>query len=127
MFGRAMADRHGVGIIVSATTRAQVDDVVYRELDRVRVKGKDEPVAIYEPLGVRGEVDAAELEELALWDAALQRYRAQQWEAAAAQLYNLSRRNPQRALYALYAKRVAHYREHPPGDAWDGVTTFETK
>ena len=119
--------QYGVGIIVSATTRAQVDDIVYRELDRVRVKGKDEPVAIYEPLGGRDEIDAAELEELAFWDAALQLYRSQQWEAAAGQLYNLSRRNPQRALYALYIKRVAHYREHPPGDAWDGVTTFETK
>ena len=119
--------QYGVGIIVSATTRAQVDDVVYRELDRVRVKGKDEPVAIYEPFGVCGEIDAAELEELALWDEALSLYRAQQWEAAAGRLYNLSQRNPQRTLYALYAQRIAHYREHPPGDAWDGVTTFETK
>ena len=50
--------QYGVGIIVGETTRALLkEDVVFRELDRVRVKGKAEPVGIYEPLGLVGDVD----------------------------------------------------------------------
>jgi adenylate cyclase len=30
-------------------------------------------------------------------------------------------------LYALYLQRIEHYRQHPPGEGWDGVTVFETK
>lgn len=119
--------QYGVGIIVSDSTRALVKDMVYRELDRVRVKGKDEPVGIYEPLGVATDIDKALQDELKLWQQALRLYRQQDWDQAELQLYNLSRMSPERALYQVYTKRIAHYRANPPGEAWDGVTTFETK
>lgn len=119
--------QYGVGIIVSDATRALVKDLVYRELDRVRVKGKDEPVGIFEPLGEEGQIDEAERNELELWHQALASYRRQDWEQAQRQLDQLARSSPQRALYPLYVKRVAYCRANPPGEAWDGVTTFETK
>ena len=119
--------QYGVGIIVSETTRAQVKDVLYRELDRVRVKGKEEPVAIFEPLGLAAEVDKGRQDELKLWNQALRYYRQQEWDQAELQLINLQRLSPQCYLYQLYAKRVEHCRSHPPGEGWDGVTTFETK
>ena len=123
----SITKQYAVGIIVSETTRAQVKDLVYRELDRVRVKGKDEPVGIFEPLGVSAEVDKATHDELKLWNQALRLYRAQDWDQAELQLYNLSRMSPDRYLYQLYTKRIALHRANPPGDGWDGVTTFETK
>ncbi|MBF0506377.1 MAG: adenylate/guanylate cyclase domain-containing response regulator [Nitrospirae bacterium] len=46
----------GVEIIVGEGTRNAVDDMVFRELDLIRVKGKEQPVAIYELLGKRGRV-----------------------------------------------------------------------
>ncbi len=119
--------QYGVGILVGETTREQVPDVVFRELDRVRVKGKDAPVAIYEPLGPAGELDRATLDALKLWQQALRAYRAQAWDEADVHLYNLLREAPDCRLYRLYAERVAHCRQHPPGEGWDGVTTFETK
>lgn len=119
--------QYGVGIIVSDSTRALVKDLVYRELDRVRVKGKDEPVGIFEPLGAAKDIDKAVLDELKLWNQTLRLYRQQDWDQAELQLYNLSRMSPERALYPVYTKRIAHYRVNPPGEAWDGVTTFETK
>ncbi|HET7776846.1 MAG TPA: adenylate/guanylate cyclase domain-containing protein, partial [Azospira sp.] len=90
-------------------------------------KGKDEPVAIYEPLGLAGSVPQAVLDELKLWQQALRCYRAQEWDQAELQLMNLSRLNAESRLYHLYAERIAHLRQHPPGDGWDGVTNFETK
>jgi adenylate cyclase len=123
----SITKQYGVGIIVSETTRALVKDIVYRELDRVRVKGKDEPVGIFEPLGTPAELDKATNDELKLWSQALRLYRAQDWDQAELQLYNLSRMSPDRYLYPLYTKRIAHHRANPPGESWDGVTTFETK
>jgi len=119
--------QYGVGIIVGETTRAAIKDGVFRELDRVRVKGKDEPVAIFEPLGFTGCVAKEVLEEMRLWHQVLRLYRAQDWDQAELQLMNLSRLNPDAKLYSMYAERIAHLRQHPPGDGWDGVTTFETK
>ena len=119
--------QYGVGIIVGETTRELVKDAVFRELDRVCVKGKDAPVAIYEPLGFTGELAKESLEALKLWQQALRYYRAQDWDQADVQLYNLSRLEPACYLYRMYAKRIAHYRQSPPGEGWDGVATFETK
>ncbi len=122
-----LTKQYGVGIIVGEATRAAVRDGVFRELDRVRVKGKDEPVAIYEPLGLVGSVPQALLDELKLWQQALRCYRAQEWDQAELQLMNLVRLNGDCRLYQLYGERVAHLRQQAPGDGWDGVTTFETK
>ena len=119
--------QYGVGIIVSEATRALVGNMVYRELDRVRVKGKGEPVAIFEPLGVVGEVSQADLDELTLWHQALRLYREQDWDQAELLLDQLSRISAQCVLYQVYAKRIVHYRANPPEAAWDGVTTFATK
>jgi adenylate cyclase len=119
--------QYGVGIIVGENTRAAVPDFIYRELDHVRVKGKDKPVAIYEPLGPAGQVGQAVLEELKLFHQALQMYRKQDWDQTELQLYNLQRMNPECKLYQVYAERVAYFRKNPPGADWDGVFVFQTK
>jgi adenylate cyclase len=118
---------YGVGIAVGAATRLQAPEFAYRELDLVRVKGKNEPVAIFEPLGKPAGLPPGTLEELAQWEAALARVRAQDWDAAEAAIGTLAARHPQRGLYPLYLERIAHYRAHPPGPGWDGVTSFDTK
>jgi len=119
---------YGAAVIVGESTRdLTTHDFVFRELDRVRVKGKLEPVAIYEPLGVAGEVDKRTLDELKLFNQAVKLYRAQDWDMAELQLINLLKLSPSSRLYQLYLDRVVHYREHPPGRDWDGAFTFEHK
>jgi adenylate cyclase len=118
---------YGVGICVGVATRLAAPEFVYRELDLVRVKGKNEPVAIYEPVGSSTEVPQAVLDEIAEWEAALALVRAQRWDEAQQRIEALQAAHPQRGLYRLYLGRIAHYRVHPPGAGWDGVTTFETK
>jgi adenylate cyclase len=118
---------YGVGIAVGAATRLAAPEFVYRELDLVRVKGKNEPVAIYEPLGKPAELAPAVMDELAQWDAALALVRAQSWDAAQAALEALAAAHPARGLYSLYLERIHHHRAHPPGRDWDGVTSFDTK
>jgi adenylate cyclase len=119
--------QYGVGILVGEETRKAVKDIVFREVDRVQVKGKDEPVAIYEPLSPEGEVGKAVLEEVKLWNQALRHYRAQEWDQTEVALLNLSRMAPGCGLYAKYMERVAHLRKAPPEPDWKGVWKFETK
>ncbi|MCF8151689.1 MAG: adenylate/guanylate cyclase domain-containing protein [Sulfuritalea sp.] len=119
--------QYGVGMIVGETTRELLKkQFVFRELDRVRVKGKADPVGIYEPLGEEGKVSREDMEEIKLWNQALRAYRGQDWDQAELTLMNLQRIKP-RYLYDLYVKRVEHLRKEPPGENWDGVTVFETK
>jgi adenylate cyclase len=118
---------YGVGIAVGEATRLAAPEFVYRELDLVRVKGKNEPVAIFEPLGKPAELPAAVLDELRAWDEALALVRVLDWDAAAERIARLHGAHPDRVLYALYLERIAVWRARPPGEHWDGVTTFATK
>ena len=122
-----LTKQYGVGILVAETTRKVVLDVVFREIDRVRVKGKDDPVVIFEPVGYEGKVAKADLDEIKLWNQVLKLYRAQDWDQAELQLFNLKKISPHRYLYDLYARRIEEYRKKPPSADWGGVTTFETK
>src|SRR5438876_6992099 len=62
---------YGVGILVGEATRNAVADVVFREVDRIKVTGKHEAVTIYEPIGLESEVDKDAHDELKLWNQAL--------------------------------------------------------
>lgn len=117
---------YGVEMIVGEGTKNTVTDFAYRELDRVRVKGKDEPVAIYEPIGPAAELDKAVQDELKLFQQTLKFYRAQGWDKTEMQLLNLQRMS-QHKLYELYAERVQYFRANPPGSDWDGVFVFTHK
>jgi adenylate cyclase len=118
---------YGVGILVSEGTRKACPDIVFREIDLVRVKGKDRPVAIYEPLGLDVNVPKAKIDEIKLFNQFLKLYRTQDWDQAEVQLLNLQRMDPNSYLYRSYADRVAHYRANPPGPNWDGVWVFTHK
>ena len=118
---------YGAGIVVGAATRAAAPGFAWRELDLVRVKGKLEPVAIFEPLGLEGGLGAAARAELERWHEVLALVRAQQWQAAHDALAPLAAAAPHASLYSLYLERIAHYRLQPPGPGWDGVTNFDSK
>jgi adenylate cyclase len=119
---------YGVEVICSEFTRAAgPGDWSYRELDQVRVKGKEQPVAIYEPLGPKAALDATLRQELARHRGALQAYRARQWDTAEAEFFSLSRGPNPHPVYTMFLDRIAHYHKNPPGPQWDGVWTFTTK
>ena len=118
---------YGVTMVVSESTRRQVPDYVWQELDRVRVKGKDEAVSIYWPVGPIGQLTPAQEDELARWTAFLDAYRAQNWAQCDIQMLELTRMNADKPLYQLYAARLNSSRQQPFDTAWDGTSNFETK
>jgi len=119
--------QYGVSFIVSQATAEEAGRYVYRELDRVRVKGKAEPVTILEPLGLEEEVTPEQVERARSFQHFLFLYRSQSWDQAEEMLRRLQQDEPDAYLYKLYRDRIEHFRENPPGPDWDGVFTYETK
>lgn len=118
-----LTKNYGVDIIVSEYVKALTPDMLYCELDSVRVKGKDVAVTIYEPLGKIGQVNAAQLQQLDLYNEALKSYKRQDWIAAA----KLFKQLPDNTLHALYLTRIEQFKQTPPTANWDGIFNYETK
>lgn len=115
-----LTKQYGVDIIVSTRTAELVPEFAFRELDLVRVKGKTEPVAIYEPLGLADELDTQAAQDLEDYASALHAYRHGDFGVAEQKFTKLKERGPE-PLYTVYLDRIGAFRRQPPADDWDGV------
>ena len=122
-----LSKTYGVDIVVSESTRQLARDFAWQELDKVRVKGKDNAVAIFWPVAPLNQMAPNNTAELKTWAMALKAYRMQDWDQCDVQLLNLQHINANKYLYQLYAERVASMRLLPFDPEWDGVTNFQTK
>lgn len=118
---------YGVEIVASESTRVQAPGFVWQELDRVRVKGKEDAVAIFCPAGEPSTVTAEQAAWLARWHQALTSLRAQDWPACDAQLAALRAAVPGNPLLTWYGERLAQLRVVAYQPNWDGATRFDTK
>ena len=118
---------YGVDIIASQATHDHAAAFVWQELDKVRVKGREQPVTIYRPLAPIGTNGTLASSDLATWEALLRSYRAQDWPQSERALADLLRTDSDNVLYHLYANRVASRKRLPPDLGWDGTTDIETK
>ncbi|MCI3952936.1 MAG: adenylate and Guanylate cyclase catalytic domain protein [Burkholderiales bacterium] len=123
----SITKEYGTDIIVGENTREAVSDIVFRELDRVRVKGKDVAVTIFQPVGREGEVEQSTLEVIERFQRGLQLYREQNWDAAERQFAALTEIESEKRACQIFLQRIAILRANPPGTGWDGAFTFETK
>lgn len=115
---------YGVAVVVSAAVRGRSTGVVFRELDLVRVVGKQEPVAIFEAVGLAGDADAAQRQAgLDAHARALAAYRARAFAQAREGFAALA----QDAVTRRYIARCDRHLQAPPDAAWDGVETFTEK
>jgi len=119
---------YGTNIIISEYTYREVkDQLVVRELDLVRVKGKYEPVRIYELIGRIGEVPPATLTFIEHFERGLTLYRQQAWGQAIAQFHDVLNLSADDKPSRLYIQRSEAYQLESPADNWDGVYTMKTK
>ncbi|HXZ34889.1 MAG TPA: CHASE2 domain-containing protein [Thermodesulfobacteriota bacterium] len=119
---------YGTNIIVSQTTLEKVqEEFIARELDLVRVKGKGQPVKIFELLSL---VKTASTDQRALADgfhAALAEYRKRNWDKAREAFQKVLAQFPHDGPAKLYLERSETLSKNPPPADWDGVYTMTTK
>lgn len=122
----SLTKQYGVDILVSEDTRTGQDNFVFKELDLVRVKGKAQPVKVYELVCRSTAANATLLQEISEFEEVLTHYRQQRWKEALSLLDKLSAQ--QRLLVLdLYRERIAFFKDCPPDTNWDGVFTYKEK
>ncbi|MGK7890409.1 MAG: GAF domain-containing protein [Leptolyngbyaceae cyanobacterium] len=126
-------DRHGCDIIFSEDTLQLLDsdhrDLLYfRELDRIRVKGKQCPVTIYELLGDRTTpLDATTNEFLGWYGQGRTAYNQGQFATALTAFEQAHQLRPKDQATLIHIERIQGYLLSPPPQPWDGVHTMTTK
>jgi len=121
-----LTKQYGVDMIVSNGTASQLPEFAFRELDLVRVKGKNEPVAIFEPLGPADALSDEQKRALRDFSDAISAYRRKDWDTAQGLLMKLRQHNEE-LLYNAYLDRIEQFRREPPPAEWDGVFEHLTK
>ena len=99
-----------------------------RELDRVRVKGKNEPVKLYELHSKKSDVSEQVKESSQIYEEAFKLYLATNWEAAIKKFQESARaRKKQDKAVDLLIDRCNYYMISPVANNWDGVFTRKHK
>ena len=123
-----LTKEYGVGVLIGESTRNLLpSEWAFREVDLVVVKGRTEPVAIYEPMGPKDQLDPGLRQDLARHRGAMQLYRAQKWDEAELEFFNLQQSSRPHRIYEIFIERIMFLRENPPGKNWNGAFTFTHK
>ena len=113
------AKYYGVTYLVGENTYQLTSTLCgYRELDKIRVVGKQLPVTIYEPQAGSYALTTAQLER---FHSALVLYRARKWSEAQIAFSDLLAELPEDKPCKIYIERCAFFVENPPPADWDGV------
>lgn len=119
---------YGTSIIISQNTYEECGDVFeVRELDSIRVVGKEQAVVIYELLGLKGEVGGGRKKILELYAEGLAMYKKQKWDEAINIFGRIFEEDPDDGPTLNYLERCLDYRINPPGPDWSGVHVMRTK
>jgi len=118
--------QYGVGILATETTVMADPEHAFMKVDAVQVKGKETPVVIYEPIGMKSALPEPVRLDAESFETAFAAYQKQDWDTAGKILTELNARTP-RPLYEIYLERIAHFRDAPPPANWDGVFVYTTK
>ncbi|MDZ7816740.1 MAG: CHASE2 domain-containing protein [Planctomycetota bacterium] len=119
--------QYGTDIIASGATVDESTGFVFRELDRVRVPGKDEAVTIYELVGRKDEVGEDMLECKKIFEGALGLYRQCDFRAALEKFAECANKLSADEPSRLYIRRCREFIAAPPEDDWDAVSDIEVK
>lgn len=121
--------QYGAHILISENTCNKLHGAYRtREIDRVVVKGKTEPVAIYEILDYHtSETFPHIMDTVGLFGEGLAMYRNADWDSAIRLFGRVLQGNPNDKLSQIYLERCDYLKSNPPDGEWDGVWIMESK
>lgn len=113
------AKYYGVAFLVGEDTYRRTREICrYREVDKIRVVGKQLPVTIYEPLEGISLLDAATAGH---FETALALYRMRKWAEALVAFNAVLNIAPEDKPSKIYVDRCGYFMQSPPAADWDGV------
>jgi adenylate cyclase len=116
---------YGLTLLVSEFTRDQATDYAFLLVDKVKVKGKDQPVTIYTPLPPDIEQSMAEIDHQ--YTQAIRHYFDRKFSEALPIFESIKPEFRHPILAQLYVKRCQHFIEKPPSSDWDGSFIHTSK
>jgi adenylate cyclase len=132
------ARSYGAGTLVTEATKNAAelagDRCVFRFLDRIVVKGRSQPVPIFEILGLKDTISPAARECASAFAEGMEKYLRQDWDGAVAAFERSAKLEPRQPDQfteinpsLLYVQRCGVMKLHPPAKDWDGVFVMKTK
>lgn len=119
---------YGTYTLIGERTRQEAgEDIICREIDAIRLMGRTEAVAIYEPLGLQGEVDDGVLQIINAYEKGLAAYRQLDWTAAAVFFKQAVEISPEDGPSKTLLARCQAYQNAPPPADWDGAFVMTSK
>lgn len=118
---------YGVDILVTEATQRHQTKFVFRQLDRVKVKGKETGIEIYELICARTALTDELTQELEIFHQALADYFSQRWNEAETRMNTLHEKHPHKKIYRIYLDRIHEFKQTPPASDWDGIFVHTSK
>jgi len=118
----------GSRILISESTQEQIKDIfLTRQLDRLRVKGKQKPIRVYELVGKNGEVAPELLARIDHFQEGIRCYNERSFVEALKIFQSILADFPTDGPSKVYVDRCNRFIVSPPPEDWDGVFKMETK
>jgi adenylate cyclase len=131
----------GVYTMVTDSTKGEcekhgADRFVFRYLDRIVVKGRSQPVAVYEIVGFKEDLNPRTSDCLGIYAQGIERYLAQDWAGATVLFRKSAALEPNQPHQTpgiesnpslILIERCHHMEAHPPGPGWDGTYVMKEK
>jgi adenylate cyclase len=118
---------YGTPLLVSGDVAVMVPEYLYRKLDRVQVKGRQEAVDILEPIGLREQCTQHQRDAVTLFSKGVQAYTQREWDEAALRFSDYLCLAADDVMARIYLHRIAEYKSTPPPRDWDGVFSHTSK
>ncbi|MFZ9519582.1 MAG: CHASE2 domain-containing protein [Silvanigrellaceae bacterium] len=121
---------YGVRIVCSGQTKKSLknpEKFILRELDWIKVKGKNEPVTIHEVMRFAPEKKAETEKVRVLFQDGLEKYRNRDFRSAQTLFMQVLQMSPQDGPSSIFLERCEYFLEHPVDAGWDGIWVMKSK
>jgi adenylate cyclase len=120
--------QYGTWILASeATRKAAGDGFAWRQMDRVRVVGIQEPVRLFELIDEKPAAGERTLEAIETFHQAQALFEGRQWDQAAELFAEVQKALPGDPPSEAFLKRCREFKKKPPPESWDGVFNLTAK
>lgn len=120
---------YGLACLISESTKTGLEDkFIFREIDYIQVKGKKEPIRVFEPLASINDISPTQLSHVSIYEKARAAYLNKQWSDATTLFTQLSTEDSaSEKLYHIYLDRIAQHQHTVLPDDWAGIWRHDEK